>query len=78
MNLFYEKHMHIHIQPLYENRNTICDDDEDARIRAMQKEQEINAEPFPDSYDSDSERYASLDTVLKHKKLKDELADLCK
>ena len=45
-------------------------------MRAMQKEQEMNAEPFPET---DEERYASFDTVFKSKPfVSDEKADLCK
>ena len=50
---------------MYETRDDI-DDDWDVSMRAMQKEQEAHAEPFPDSYDSDSERYASMDSVMKN------------
>ena len=40
------------------------EDDRDISMRAMQKEQEMNAEPFPDT---DEDRYASFDTVFKQK-----------
>ena len=63
---------------MYENRNALydeVDDDWEASMRAMQKEQEIYAEPFSDTYDDDSERYTSMDAVMKHSKLEEEQGD---
>ena len=52
------------------------EDDRDISMTAMQKEQDMNAEPFPDT---DEDRYASFDTVFKQKPFENsEKADLCK
>ena len=58
---------HTFTQPLYESRNYAQEDLNASMRGSMEKEQEINAEPFPDSYDS--EQY---DTASKHKLLEGE------
>ena len=66
---------------MYENSNALplydeVDDDWKASIRAMQKEQEIYAEPFSNSYyDNNSKHYTSMDAIIKHSKLEEEQGD---
>ena len=70
------------LQHVYDNRSALYNkkDDEDASMKAMQKEQEhIYAEPFAelaDYYDIDPEGYTTMDALMKHKKLRED-SSLC-
>ena len=67
------------LQLMYDNRSALYikkDDDWDASMKAMPKEQEnIYAEPFEElaNYcDIDSDGYTTMDAVMKHKKLRED------